>query len=173
MVLISVSMGECQSEDSFVCFGEKPTQKGLRTRFPTRSEDDKKNQGPRAVNRSRGKAMVRERRLLSEEWGPVNSEAKSANVRGWVSVLDGCVGISLWYTLAIAYRKTAESVKNVFLLALGANPSPSFLVLLFFHPLGCACCVLCACKAMWNAPSRRRQKPLDDRMAMSWFRRLS
>ena len=31
---------KCQSEDSFVCFGEKPTQRGLRTRCPTRPAED-------------------------------------------------------------------------------------------------------------------------------------
>ena len=45
-----------------------------------RPEDDEKRQGPRAekkgVSDSQGKATVREKQL-----GPVNSEARSANVR--------------------------------------------------------------------------------------------
>ena len=45
--------------------------------------------------------MVRERRLLSEELGPADSEAGLANVRGRVSVPGGCVGILLGYTLTI------------------------------------------------------------------------
>ena len=56
--------------------------KGLRARFLTRPEEDEGKQDPRAVNRSRGKATVRERRLLREELGPVDTKARSANVRG-------------------------------------------------------------------------------------------
>ena len=55
-------------------------------RFPTRPEEDEERQGSRAeqigVNDSQGKAMVRERRLLKEELGPVDQEARSANARG-------------------------------------------------------------------------------------------
>ena len=73
--------------------------KGLRTKFPTRPEEDEERQGPRAGNRSRRKATVRERRLLNEELGPVDPEAGSASARGWVRVLGSCVGI-FEYTLA-------------------------------------------------------------------------
>ena len=48
---VSVGVSERQSEDSFVCFGAKPTQRGLLPRFLTRSEEDEERQGPRAVNR--------------------------------------------------------------------------------------------------------------------------
>ena len=40
-----------------------------------------------------------------------------------------------------------ESVTNFSLLALGTNPSLCLFVL-FFHSLGCICCILCICKAM-------------------------
>ena len=59
---------------------------------------EERSQQKRAVNRSRGKATVRERRMLSEELGPVDPET--------------------------AHRKPHKSVKNLTLLALGANPSP-------------------------------------------------
>ena len=78
----------------FLClFWRESYTKGLHTRFPTRLEEDKEKQGPRAVNRSQKKAMVREKWLLSEKLGPVDSEARSANARGWVSVPGSCVGI--------------------------------------------------------------------------------
>ena len=48
---MDVSVGERQSKDSFVCFGAKLTQKGLRARFPMRPEEDEQRQGPRAVNK--------------------------------------------------------------------------------------------------------------------------
>ena len=73
----------------FLClFWREIFTKGLPTRFPRRLEEDEGTQSPRAVNRkkavnrSQGKAMVRERLLLSEELGPVDSEARSANLRG-------------------------------------------------------------------------------------------
>ena len=122
-----------------------------KSRVKARSQS---SQQKRAVNRRRGKVTVRDRRVLSEEVGPVDPEAGLANMRGWVSVPGGCVGISPGYTLAIAHRctrKPHKSVINFFLLVLGANLTPCLFVLLFFHPLGRICCVLCVCKAMWNA----------------------
>ena len=154
---------------SLCLFWYKTHTKGLRTRFPARPEENEGKPDPRAVNRSQGKVTVRERQLLSEELGPVDPEARLADVRGWVSIPCGCVGILLGYMLVIAHRCT-EKCPNFSLLVLGANPSLCLFVLLFFHPLSC---VLCVCKAMWNAPGQRWEKPLDDRMAMSWFRRLS
>ena len=56
------------------------------------------SQQKRAVSDSRGKVTFRERRLLSEELGPVDPEAESASARGWVSVPGSYVGI-FKYTL--------------------------------------------------------------------------
>ena len=53
--ICSVGVGGRQSEEFFVCFGVRPTQ-----RFPTRPEEDEEKQGPRAVNREE-LATVRER----------------------------------------------------------------------------------------------------------------
>ena len=70
-VSVGMGMGECQSEDTFVCFGAKPAQKSLCARFPTRPEEDEERQDPRVVNRREGvsdsqeMATDRERRLLS------------------------------------------------------------------------------------------------------------
>ena len=47
---VSMGVGERQSEDSFVYFGTKPTQRAC-ARFPTRPEEDEERQGPGAVNR--------------------------------------------------------------------------------------------------------------------------
>ena len=79
--------------------------KGLCTRLPTRLEEDEERQGPRAVNKSQGKVTVRERQLLSEELGPVNPEAGSASMRGWVSVLGSCVGILFEYMVVTAQKQ--------------------------------------------------------------------
>ena len=60
----------------FFCpFWRETHIKGLRARSPIETgRKDVKRQGPRAVYRSQGKATVRERRLLSEELGPVDPE---------------------------------------------------------------------------------------------------
>ena len=108
---MDVGEGEWQSEDSFVCFGAKPTQRAY-ARFPTRPEEDEERQGLRAVNKSWGKAMVRERRLPSEELGPVDSEIWSAGAGEWVGVPGGCVGVSLGCTLAIV-RCTENHTKVI------------------------------------------------------------
>ena len=97
--------GESQSEDSYVF-------------LRTRPKEDEERQGPRAVDRRRRKATVRERQLPSEKFGPVDSVARSVNARWWVSVPVGCVGISLGYSLAIAHRKLQKSVKTSTLMCL-------------------------------------------------------
>ena len=67
----------------FLClFWRETHTKGLRAKFPTRPEEDESSEQKKAVNKNRGKAMVRERRLLSEVLGPVDVEAGLANVRG-------------------------------------------------------------------------------------------
>ena len=93
-------------------------------RFPTRLEEDKERQGPKAVDRKgvsrREQSIeVRKRRLISEELGPVDQEARLSNLRGWVSIPGGFEGISLEYTLAIAHKWCIESYRKV----LQASPS--------------------------------------------------
>ena len=103
----------------FLClFWHETHIKGLRVRL---GEDEGK-QGSKAVNRREAnravswreqttevgvKPTVRERRLL----GPVGPEARLANVRGWVSIPGGGVGISFEYTLVIAHRCTESYAK--------------------------------------------------------------
>ena len=114
-----------------------------------------------------GQSAGESRRVL----GCVDSEAKLANVRGWVSIPGSFEGISLEYMLTLALRCT-ESYAKV------SQTSP-FLRLeltqvrvcsLFFNPLGCIYCVLCVRKEMWNTPGQSWEKQLDDLMAMSGLR---
>ena len=111
----------------------KTHTEGFRARFPTRSEEDEERQGhrveQRGVSDSQGKVTVRERRLLKEELGPVDPEARSANTRGWVSVPGSCLGILFEYTL-VTVTECQKSVKNFSLLTLRANPSSCLFVLL-------------------------------------------
>ena len=142
-------------------FWRKTLIKGLRVRFPPR----------KAKSQSRTEETSRQNRAVSrreQELGACGLRAGLANVRGWVSVLDGFVGISLEYALAIAHRCRESYTKvlqtSPFLHMELTQVHACFFVLLFFHPLGCVCSVLWVCKEMWNAPGRRWEKPLDDRM---------
>ena len=96
---LDVGVSECQSEDSFICFGAKPTQRACVRDFshdwkktregkvPERTEEsrgqDRRRQSVGESSQQKlGKLTVRERRLL----GPVDPEAELANMRGWVSI---------------------------------------------------------------------------------------
>ena len=151
-----MGVGECQSEDSFVLVRNPHKGLALEILYETgrrwRKARTQGSQQKRAVNRRRGKVTVRDR---CKDLGTVDSDAGLVNVREWLSVPGGCIGILLRYTLVIAHKKPHEGVTNFSLLALGANPSPWLSVLLFFHPQGWVCYELCVCKAMWNAPGQR------------------
>ena len=121
---------KCLSEDPFVCFGTKPTQRACTQDFPRdwkrtkegRSQNRKKQrtgksteggrqqksaEQNRAVNRREQSREVRGSQLL----GPVNPEARLANVREWVSVPGGFVGILFEYTFTIVHRCTESYTK--------------------------------------------------------------
>ena len=145
---VGVGVGECQSEDSFVCFGTKPTQRVCARDFLC---DRKKTRKSKVVNRrkqstevgrwrrsEKGSRLARSWNLWIQKPGQPTREDESA-------VLVACVGISLGYTLVIARctEKTHKSVTNFSFLAFGANPSPCLLVLLFFHSRLCMLCLVC------------------------------
>ena len=128
-----VDVGKCQSEDSSVCFGAKPTQRACTRDFPrdrkrTREGRPESQQMWTEEIRAENRAVSRREQATARMWG---LKAGLADVRGWVSVPYGFVGISLEYTLALAHRCTEcyKSITNFSLLALGANPSPRLFVL--------------------------------------------
>ena len=147
-VFVSVGVDECQSEDSFVCFGKKPTQRTcardiLGDRKKTREGKVPEQSTEETSQQNTGKGD-REKRLPSEESGPValknqDSQRERMSQRSWW--LYGNFG-RIHIRDSQMHRKPHKSVTNFFLLALGANPSSCWFVLLFFHPLGCVCCVL-------------------------------
>ena len=131
MLFVSVGVSECQSEDSFVCFGAKPTQRACTQYFAW--DWKKMREGKVPGQWTEGSQQERaEGWLLGDKLGPVDPEAGLANARGCVSVPGGCVVILLGYTLVIVHSKHHKSVTNFSLLALGDNPSPCLFVL-FFH----------------------------------------
>ena len=91
--VVFISVGECQSEEHFICLSTKTTQRACargvtqdrkRTRESKVPEQDRTEEGSqqeRAVNRSQGKLTVRKRRLI----GSVDPEAGLVNARGWMS----------------------------------------------------------------------------------------
>ena len=116
------------------------------------------------ISDSQKKATVRKRRLPSGKLGPVDPEAGSASVKGWVSIPGSCMGISSARSWQTRSTECEESAKNLFLFRLRANPSP-YLFGFLSSTLGCVCYILCVCKAIRNDPGRRWEKPLDDRRA--------
>ena len=103
-----------------------------------------RSQGSRqkkAVRDSRRKATVWERQLVSEELGPVDPEAGSASVREWVSVPGSCVEIFKYTLVTDTEAQNTGKVSTPPLLALGAKPTLFLFFVLFFHALGCVCCV--------------------------------
>ena len=143
----------------------------MRVRFLTRPEEDAESLGPRRVNDSRWMATVRERRLLNEEFGPVDPDAESASARGWVSVPGSCMGIFEYMLVTdTEEQNTRKEPKTSPFLRFWLTQFCA--CLFFFPPLTVVYFVSCVCKAMWNAPDRRWEKLLNDLMAMSWFKRL-
>ena len=166
---VSVGVGECWSEEPFVCFGENP----LRPRSPTEPEEDEGRKVSEVNGRNQwteqGSRQNRAVGRKEQELEPVDSEVGLANVRGWVSVLDGFVEISLEYTLMLAHRCTenyAKVTQTSLFLHLELTQICVYLFS-FLSILSCVCCVLCVRKEMWNTPGRRWEKPRDNRMAMS------
>ena len=94
---------------SLVCFGAKPTQRACARDFPRdrkRTREGRSQSGTEKTSRQNREIGRRE-----QEQGPVDSEVGLANVRGWVSVPGGFVGISLEYTLVLALRCTESYTK--------------------------------------------------------------
>ena len=140
---VGVGVDERQSDDYFVCFGAKPTQRACARNFLRDRKKTRKRQGTRTEQRgvsdSQGKVTVRERWLLREELGPVDREARSASVRGWVSVPGSSVGISFE---SCRSHRTPENCQNLSMLR--DNPSPCFLVLFSTFCYICyVCCKIC------------------------------
>ena len=84
---LGVGVGECQSEDSVVCFGAKPTRRAYERDFLKDRKKTRKGKVPgQSTDSSQrqsgdGKATVRERRVL-KGLGIVDQEARSASARG-------------------------------------------------------------------------------------------
>ena len=146
---VSVGVGECWSEYSFVCFGPKPTQKACARDFLRDQKQLREGKVPGSQQKS-GKGNDQKKAATKRRVG-------TCGLRSQVSQRKR-MGQRSWWLCGNFTRIHARD--NLF-------------VHLFFHPLvGWVWCVLCVCKAISNAPGRRWEKPLDDRMTMGWFRRL-
>ena len=139
-------MDESQSEDSFVRFGAKPTQRACLRDF---LRDREKTRESKVPGQSTEESSQQK---LGEGAGQRKVTAKrgvgTCGLRGRVGQREKMSQRSWWlcgnFTTDYRYIKTPlNSVKNFSLLALGAKPSLCLFVLLFFHSLGCVCCVLC------------------------------
>ena len=154
----------CQSEDSFVCFWRETHTKGLQARSPTRPEEDEGRKVPELKRSqstgesSQEKVAVKRWELVREETSQQKSERRllrpvDRQMPVWPTREDKSALLVTCGSFARVHAHVSplkhrmhKSVTNFSLLALGANPSPWLFVLLFFHPLGCVCCVLCVGK---------------------------
>ena len=86
-----------------------------------------------------------------------DSEAGLANVRGRVSVPRGFVGISLDIHACTSpqMHKMLGKYHTLLSSCVWSLIKSVFICSLFFHPLGCVCCVLCVRKEMWNTRDER------------------
>ena len=129
--------------------------KGLRTRFPTRPEED--NEGPRAeqkkaVNRRRQSARVSSRQKSGKANGQRKATAWTCASIGWVGQHERMNQHSWWLCRNFAgihacnsqqmHRKLHKSVTNFTLHMLRANPSPCLFVL-FSSTLSVVYAVFC------------------------------
>ena len=145
-----VGVSKCQSEDSFVCFGAKPTQRACARDFLRDRTREGRFQG--RTDQSTGES----------------SRQKSGEADGRTNVVGQREKISQhswWLRENFARIHARDSSQN----ARKVSQTSPFLRLeltqfricsLFFHHLGC---VLCVRKEMWNIPGRKWEKPLDDR----------
>ena len=125
---IHFSVCGCQSENHFICFGAKPTQRPCardipRDRMWVKEERSERRQ-KKWVSRREQKWSVGLREQSRE--GEGHSRQKSA----WLVPF---VGVSLEYTLALAYR-IHKRCQGIPLLALGADPSLCLFVSSFLPP---------------------------------------
>ena len=97
-----------------LCFGTKPTQRTCARDFPRDRKRTREGKVPESTEQRRTEQNSQQNRAVGrreQKLRPVNSEAGLANVRRWVSVPGGFVGISLEYTLAIVHRCTQSYAK--------------------------------------------------------------
>ena len=168
-----VSVCGCPSENSFVCFGAKPTQR-LAHEISHETWRGWRKEGPReekkTVSRRKQKGLV-DRTGRSKRWNQDREERRTevrkttaktcspteaglTNARKWVSIPCCFVEVSCKYTPTIAWKCTESCTKvsQTSLLRLQLTQIRFCLFIPFFQPFGCALRVR---KEMCNAPVRR------------------
>ena len=161
----------CQSDDSFVCFGAKPTQRacvrdlprdrkrkreGMSQRTVGRRDQSREGQSAGRCSRDQSKEQVSQEMRVGQR-GDQSTEVRKVaagtcwptdagltNTRRWVSIPSGFVEVSCKYTPTIAYKCTESCTKvsqTSPLLHLELTQARLF-ASLFFHLLSCVFCVL-------------------------------
>ena len=177
-----MNVGKYQSEDPFVCFGTKPTQRACTWDFPqdwkrtregrsqriekeaeqkrpgqNRKEVDRTGQSAKE-NRSRGKPTAR----MCGPRGPVGQCGRMSQHSWWL-------GGNFARIHTCNSSECYESVTNFSLLVLRAIPNPCLFVL-FSSILSVVYVVFCVSVKKLEIPLARDKKPLDDLMTMSGLR---
>ena len=150
-----MSVGECQLKDHFFRFGTKPTQRACARDF---LRDWKKMWEGKDPGQSIEKGS--KQKLVGMYWLEMAAARRGVGTCRLKNQGSQCERMSqrswwLYWIFACIHAWDSqmhttlhESVTNFSLIALGTNPSPCLFVLLFFHSIGCVCCILCICKVM-------------------------
>ena len=153
---------ECRrhSEDPFVYFGAKPTQRACARDLPqdrkrtNEGRSERETEGDNRQERAVKRRSVKEWEQGREETSLQKSERRllrpvDQQMPGWPTREDKSVLLVAWGSFARVHARVSpqkhrmhQSVNDFSLLPLGTNPNPWFFVFLFFHPLGCVFCVL-------------------------------
>ena len=170
---------------SLCLFWCKTHTKGLHMRFPTRPKEDEgrkvpeqKRTGQLNEEGSQKKETSRQNRAVSKRdqstelnrpgqstgessqqrlLGPVDSEARLANMSGWVMISGGNFTQIHAHASPQIHRKPRKSITNVSLLALGTNPSPCLFVL-FSSTLSVVYVVFCLLAKKCEIPLARDER---------------
>ena len=158
----------CQSENPFVCFGAKPSQRACAWDLP-RDRKDEGRKSDRTVDKGEEKKTVgmrgQSREGNSQEKGTTETSRQNRSVNRWADIARGFVRVSAWVNACISSQNTQKVSQTPPPLALGADPSPC----LFFSST-LSFLLWLSVKQCEILP--RWEKPLDESLAMSGLREL-
>ena len=168
---VGVGVGEHQTEDSFVCFGTKPTLRAYVWDFLQDQKKTRKGKVPEQWSErsdTQGEATVRERRLLKSA-----AEARSWDL--WTQKPSQTVRaddtVFLCGNFIQIHAHDSHRMPEKCLLTLRANPSLCLFVLLS-STLCYICYICCIFVRHVKCPWQGWEKPLYCWMTMSWYKKL-
>ena len=160
------------SDDLFVCFGAKPTQR-TEDQILRETGSVGGKEGPREDRESRSTTESRREQLAVElvvqGKDGQQKEAVREDSQRWVSIPSGFVEVSRKIHARDSlqmHKRLHKSVTQTSLSCTWSWPKSVFVCLFFYSHL--LCCTLRICKEMCDTSGRKwEKKPLDKSLAMS------